>query len=476
MRRITYRVMFTRRPIVSSCFRNDIASALPGLALDPSTYWPLLALIAFPTWRDEATDQIIMGNRILSAALGRERENDRRKFSGRDVLGAFARDVFPLEWTHTNWDVVGGPMRARRISLVGWPPQVRDLVERERRTRGGPWVYLDDGDPFTASKAKDLRALNRSEAAELAAQRGCDATSRLVAYLNELPPNRFSKLRAGLPEAHDLVDRIGRDVDRQHDLLRALEIQSLPIYAPAPSTSRVFAMNDSILGLKREVRGLLTRGWHHADLRSCQLAIAARLWDVPEVDDYLRSGANVWEDLTAWMGLPLETGKRLVKGAMYGIVYGQGRDGRRRAFDAALGRGHECQRRFLAHPLVRAMLVRRGRTMKAIERAGGAVDCFGRSMAVVDVTVDPRRPRTNIPSIMAMMAQAEETALLLPALELAEAELTRSKPGFLVTMWLHDGFSIDVSDERAALRWRDRLKAVVDEEARARGYATELTW
>ena len=462
---------------VTASFRDEILKSLPGLDLAPSVYWPILGLVAFPWWRDEAKGQIIVGNSVLAQALGRESENKRRKFSGSSVLRDFSRDVFPIEWTEGNWDTVGGPMRMRRLTAVAVPSDAKALVERERRTRGEAYVNLNDGAPFTPARQRDLRAQSLAEAAALAAERGCASTRRVASYMNALPPHRFSKLARRVPEAHDLVDRLGRDVDRQHDLLRAVETQALPIYGPAPRTARIFPVNDSFLACKREVRELLTSGWHHADLRSCQLAIAARLWDVGEVEQYLRSGKDVWAELIAWMGLPAgQDSKGIVKRTLYGVVYGQGRDGRARDLDAALGDGVARRRRFDKHPLVAAMLSRRTHMMGQVLRAGGATDCFGRHLAVEDSTVDPRRPRTNVPSILAMLAQAEETALLLPVLALAEAELEKPKPGFMITMWLHDGFSIDVSDERAAGRWKDRLKAAVDKEVVRKGFATELTW
>jgi hypothetical protein len=389
----------------------------------------------------------------------------------------FSKDVVPLVLNEDSWDYVGGPLRMRRIVSIDWPADVLAAVAAERRHRTKDLVFLDDGSRYTPSQAADIRQMRRDEAARLLISQGCEATIRVASYLNNQPSNRFTKLIPRIPGARDIILN-STNSDRQLDILNSIELNPQPIYGPGPESARVFGMGDNILGLRREARKYLTRDWHHADLRSCQLAVVARIWEIPEVQEFLLTGKSIWPELLKWMGLHLEDdhAKDVIKRAVYGVVYGQGRDGRRELFQAELGDGSKYRKRFDNHPLIHAMLERRTQIMGAIRMDGGIQDAFGRWLKVEQTIINPRQPKTNIPSLMAIVAKSYETLLLLPALELAEEETKRKKPGMVITMWLHDGFAMDVSDSRNVDRWKHRLSEAVDASAEALGICSQLVW
>ena len=465
------------RPLVSSGFRQYLATLLPGLEKQPEKYWPILGWLLFGPWRCETTGQLVIGNEILAELLGKQEEHRQRHFSGKKLMLEFSRDVVPLVLNEDSWDYVGGPLRMRRIVSIDWPANVLAATAAERRNRTKDLVFLDDGSPFTPTRAADIRQMRRDVAAGLLISQGCAATIRVASYLNSQPSNRFAKLVPRIPGARAIILN-STNVDRQLDILNSIELNPQPIYGPGLQSARVFGLGDNIMGLRRDARKYLTHDWHHADLRSCQLAVVARIWGIPEVQDFLLTRKSIWPELLKWMGLQVadDHAKGVIKRAVYGVVYGQGRDGRRELFQAELGDGSKYRKRFDKHPLIHTMLEHRATIMGAIRMAGGIHDAFGRWLAVEQTIVNPRHPKTNIPSLMAIVAQSYETLLLLPALALAEEESKKKKPGMVITMWLHDGFAIDVSDSRNVDSWKRRLSTAVDASAEALGICSQLVW
>src|SRR5690606_30271586 len=98
-----------------------------------------------------------------------------------------------------------------------------------------------------------------------------------LAYLNSLPSNSFTKtVRRNLPQARMVAANLKKydkgkvsqsrtESSRKANLqlLRKISEQPKPFYQPssAGNTVRLFSLNESMLGLSREVRRALTQGW-----------------------------------------------------------------------------------------------------------------------------------------------------------------------------------------------------------------------
>lgn len=106
------------------------------------------------------------------------------------------------------------------------------------------------------------------------------------------------------------------------------------------------------------------------------------------------------------------------------------------------------------------MLQARGAVMRQIKEQGGAQTCFGTWLSTEEY--EER-------SILAQISQAVELQLLFPVVELA-----RSTDEFVITLWQHDGFSIDVTDDRRVGLWKGRIQEEVKAKALQRGIQTEL--
>ena len=78
----------------------------------------------------------------------------------------------------------------------------------------------------------------------------------------------------------------------------------------------------------------------------------------------------------------------------------------------------------------------------------------------------------NTRSILACVAQSYELKLLMPVLEMAQAQ-REEEHGFVITTWLHDGFTFDCKASDRG-RWQDTLSRLVHEQAQALGFFTGL--
>ena len=196
-------------------------------------------------------------------------------------------------------------------------------------------------------------------------------------------------------------------------------------------------MNDCVARLQRDVRHTLTRDWITCDLKSAQLAICAKTWNVPQVGEFLRSGGSIWQSLSAWLDLEAEQ-KPMLKDALYALVFGAGRDKM-----IAILESRRLYERFRAHPLIHQMFLARARQLRAIRTAQGAHDAFGRWIAIEYMPVlEKRYSHDSSRKILALVAQSYELLLLTPVIQLA-MEQRDSSHGFVITLWLHDGFSFD---------------------------------
>lgn len=67
---------------------------------------------------------------------------------------------------------------------------------------------------------------------------------------------------------------------------------------------------------------------------------------------------------------------------------------------------------------------------KAIIEAKDVLDCFGQTITCTG--------KADVRSVMAQLSQAQEMALLLPAIDLAK----KREGEFKIVLWEHDGFSV----------------------------------
>lgn len=455
-------------------FREQVAAKLPGLGTNYA-YWRLLEYVLFGTWVDEATGQLVLSAKQAAYLTGNERKWLSNHFALQPLLDDFSRDVFPLDTEGIIFNHYFEANQAGRI-VADVPAWLFNAAKAERRRTGGKRVEFATGGQWTSRKsAKVLRSM-REEAASLAASAGCMETQRLLKYLNGVAPNTFARIRHQLPTAHEVADEVGADVERQHNLLHAIEQITQPVYKPVENSTRVYTLNESFPRLKREVRDVLTKGWLKADLASAQLAIAATIWQAPAVGGFLISDRRIWDELQEWMKLPRSPKvKNDLKELMYSLLFGMSRKNLSAKARQMFPGRKEPWRRLSQHPVVNAILEARQRQFSTLRSVGFATDAFGRRLELLPKGRSASGyQKDNASSILAQVAQSWELRLMLPILDLAESH--RGTSGFTITMWLHDGVCINVHDASRIEGWKTRISSAVAEQAGELGIPTRLVW
>lgn len=493
--------------VVPALAREAVLDALPALRGDPGAT-RFAGHMLFGSALDRNTGRPILAAGLMAEIEGRAPQHAARNYSAVKFLERLKADVLPgLAWSEPIWSPYGRG-RCRTLIDAGLPVDLLELTSAVLRTplgsQGG--VGFSSGRSFNP-RAKAFLRSRASESAVIATVSAVSSdhvrpeTLRVVGHMNGLAPHLFTSALQNVGSAYAAALAIPEAARQAYALrvLRAVEMQPQPFYAPSARgrTARAVATGTSILSLPREVRGVLTAPWVHLDLRAAQLAVAARDWNVPDVTRLLSGPEDVWRVLVGALGKeagPVLAGtlgpdafnevKRVVKGFVYALVFGAGRHRLLRlGADEDDPAPSETVRRLvgltssmaasrlLAHPAIAAMLRARSGRLRALVDAGGAEDCLGHFV--------PCARRQDAPSALAQLAQAAELALMLPVLDLAEAEAARASavgraPEWKLALWCHDGVWIAPSNRTKASRHAEQVKRAVDTAAARRGYPTHI--
>lgn len=459
------------RKTVSAPFRALVAELYPGLGANRA-YWEFFGYLLFGSFFDRDTGRLVINQGLLAEIEGKPVN----RYRGIEFLEAFRRDVLSpetFEWTQwaANKD---GRGKCRQVKKFGVPPQIEEAVEAEllKTNHSAGRVYFVDGTAFSRAKQAADRKEYRRAATDKLENVDCDLAREILEYLNALPSNRFSKLvKKNLPDALAVAEGIKNPRGRKIQLriLRAIADQPQPFYSPSSKgrTVRIFGVHECFVSLKGEVRRALTRSCSEADLANSQLAICARLWNIPEIENFLASGKNFWIYLCERLGFTAKD-KALLKDAfkepLYSACFGMPKSHVQAAFTRNLNRKgiKNGGARLVLSPLMKALFEARGRMVEMIRAHGGGLNCFGKWISLnASVSVD---------SILAQQAQAVELKLLHPLIKLA-----REHPDdFSVLLWQHDGATIYF--HRRADLWRQKIVEAVQGEIDESGIKTHLEW
>jgi hypothetical protein len=463
-----------QRITVSRVFWDKVNEVFPILRDEPS-YAALFWYLLFGSRHDKETHRLLLESKVLARMENRDEENTK---SGR-FLERFRTNVIPsdgfMSWTE--WYQPKRKCRQLR-SLSFGPFDAMIEKEHERHWHGQGRVCLD-GSVFTVAKQRHIR---RAETKEVALLPGlCPDATDIQQYMNNLAPNLFSQLvtanladatavALNLPSQNKKQERVRQE---QRRLLRHIESQPLPLYTASQegNTVRLFTRH-SIPNLKGDVRRVLTPEWSEADLRCSQLAICARLWNVPEIQAFLATGTCFWEFLFNQMEVahPLrKTAKNSIKKGVYSICFGMEECHLKgtTAYDLVKNSmPKELAGRFLEVPIIKILLNARERALHAVEQKGGELTPYGKWCPVTE-----ERLAHNV---MAEVAQAWEMKLIYPAFALA-----RETDEFKIALYQFDGFSAHFKRRPFTGRpetWQSRIKEAVQREIDKHGINTVLEW
>ena len=223
--------------------------------------------------------------------------------------------------------------------------------------------------------------------------------------------------------------------DHQFNILCAIQEDFKPLYQPSKNgnTVRIFALNDSMLSLKKSIKKVLCKGWFEFDLASAQLAIVSQTWNIPFIRDYLNSGNKIWKDLCSHLNLPYtEDIKADLKVALYALVYGKTVTKLQQLIKETIG--EEYVDLWLTHPVIKAILAARKIKIEQLLKDRQLTTIFGKTIKITGK--DRTEINAKIRSALAEESQAVEYYLILPVLELAQ-----STKDFVITLVQADGFS-----------------------------------
>lgn len=455
-----------RRLTVSKPFRELTAKTFPALDRNPA-YWRFMHYLLFGTFFDEDTERLVISQELLAEIEGWTRGMG--NYRAIRFLTAFQADVMtPETFSWTNWI---GSEKCRQVRKFELAASFQTALDEEwaKTHHDQGRVYFCDGRTFSKKKQRQCRLECRDAAISLQALAPCDEAREILDYLNHLPPNLFSGVLKNYNAALAVARAIKNEnvIRQQMRVLKAIKDQPQPFYKPTSNgnTVRMFGAGDGITCLERNVRCALTADWHEADIKSSQLAICAAVWNVEAVQDFLRHGGSIWENLFEqfeFNAVEGATAKPALKEALYSTCYGM----RKQYVGARLGNAlKQCGivrdgSLFLKNPLIKSMLTARMEATKRIIRDGGAETCFGKQLEL---------GKLKPPQILAQIAQAAELKLIYPVVQLA-----RQTEEFKITLWQHDGFSVHFV--RREERWKRRLSNVVSEQAERMEIVTGLEW
>ena len=469
---------------VSAETLRALLDRVPGLG-DPA-HLALLAESLFGDHVHESVDaagrtyrRVAVPARRLAEMEGAGRAHRQKSYRGRDFLERHKTLLPAFEFT--GWKAGGW---YRQIRHPGLPDDLLALVEDDllvpvadlggavdlRTGRPVPSPYTGEG---ATRRAGRRRALMREAERRPAL---CEEQGALLAVLNSAPPNALARLvkvnahRAALA-AQDVADPF----DRVRELMAARRVQYQPAPPYVPSrhgrTVRVFPLAyPSITSLRKPPRRALLDGTITLDLRNAQLAIAARVWDVPPLLNLLEREGSAWPYLLRLVRVhhaadPDGT-KGALKGAIYAVVFGMSKEGIRLLLGRTLS--WQAAKAFLADPVVGALFDARTQALARIEAGGGARDCFGNWYPLRA----GRDPSSEARKALASVMQAYELSLLLPVVREAARVAGQDRPQFRLVSWLHDGFSTRIRhDTGGVVR---RLQGLVQDEADRLGVPTSL--
>lgn len=243
-------------------------------------------------------------------------------------------------------------------------------------------------------------------------------------------------------------------------------------YKPSSRTSRVFAIGVTALALPRELRKLAFSGCYSLDLKSAQLAIAAKLWELPVTIEFPQNGGDIWRELCSHCQIDMNE-KPIIKKTLYSCLFGMSlrnlRIRLREGTPDEEGIG-DSSKLFFEHPITKELLEGRKEQGALVLSNGGAVDAFGREIQIpYEKIKGSRGVSPNVASVLAQVIQSYELNIMLQALP-----IIRANREIRVMAWLHDGVTLHLGNRSKRGRWIKQICNATDSFARSQGFHTWL--
>lgn len=439
-------------------------------------HWNLLKVFMFSHYIDKETGSVRIGAETIARATNKLSQFVNNRFNAGAIIAHFITDIIPncitlvtdeqgREWSKSTWTTSSDGSFTKteegkqRRALVNWPTKVKEVITNElNNSLSDEKVYISNGNKKNSAQERMTQKNIKEECTNRVEILDCEPAKEIASYLNDLPTNSFTKIIDNYEKALKTVLSIKNINSRQSQLvvLDTIIESPKPFVKPVENTDRLFGFGANITNLKKEVRKVLTTGWFEGDLKSAQLAIVARLWNIKEVKDFLKSGKSFWKEMESFLSAS-EEDKSVIKDFTYGIIFGMSKE---RVLEEMVIGSLSVGERFLSHPVISALLKARTKYINQAIKAGFITDAFGKKLEVT---------KKNVLSLVARQAQSYEMALIYPVFELA-----KTTKDFTVTLYQFDGVSLAFHNERTKEFWISEIKKAVLEKAEQLDITTSL--
>ena len=259
----------------------------------------------------------------------------------------------------------------------------------------------------------------------------------LIRYLHSSRVRRTVK--GLLADNNDLIMETIDDLredrkERAHAIYDSV-MNSYLAYKTVANSPRIYGSCTNIMQLPREVRRAVYHGCWDLDIQSAQLAIVAKLWNVPELLPLIRE--NWWQSLFKSMGRAYDEQikNNELKPLTYSIIFGGG-----------IRRMRELSPKyatlFNSIPIIQTLISHRENALSEIRSAGGIVDAFGQHYTLNDV-IGKKYDDERVRSLLSRQVQSYEVGIMLNLHE----EL-RQDNDIVLCGWLHDGCYIKLVNHK----------------------------
>lgn len=476
------------RKTTSKAFRDAFNITYPGLNFSLS-YWRFMRYLIFGN-KDEDTQLPLIDLFHVAKAENKEYLVRHNNYIAEPFLLNFQEYVMSVEtFFWSDWSYKQG---IARIAYVQFPEHIITLIEKERTMACKDRVYFDTGKKTSTATQRVDRELIKQEAYTYF-DFAIPEAKPLLTYMNNLSVRSFSKVinanfDLAFKKALAIEDPIKKRV--QIEVLLTLQEDLQPFYKPSERgcTDRIFPCNYSIPMLKREIRKELTKGWYEFDLANSQLSIVAKTWEIKEVQDFLSNGGKIWKELFAHYGFNQaelkatdhkkhDAIKDIFKTNLYSLIYGMLKFNVIKNVNEGFEKWgiQKAGYKYFDHPIIKALYVAREAKLKELNQLDEVETIFGRKLKVTGNKTKKgtafKERSECIRSIMAHQAQSLELYLLLPVVDLAN-----TTNDFQITLWMHDGFSVNFTDVTKVDRWIQKINEVVNQRVKEVNVQTYLEW
>lgn len=371
-----------------------------------------------------------------------------------DFLIAYRREVAP-HFTFKNYS--HQYKRCRQIITTGVPEIVEDIMTMQDR------VYVDSFKVVTRRSkeeaTREMKAIAKTliwvytDARKIAEYH---LGHRLAAFLD--PMEEHYQRGMQVASAHSV---------EQITLLSNTHDMPLPIYRPTAHSPRPFA--EGLQFMKKEVRKVLYPHWKDVDLKNCQLAIVAAIFNIRSIQSFLETGAVIWDELISWMSIPAEQkdkAKPWIKKALYSIIFGKKGYLDERELETCLHEeGVVWQNRFIDHPLMKDLSRAVSLAKRNIIKRKGMQTAYGWKVLPENRDID---------SFLAECIQTYELKLIMPIYTLAAKEKKNNNETFYIMLHQHDGISYVLCPDQTEEQVFAKMKKAVSDQAKKFDIITTL--